>query len=146
MELGDLRPASGARKPKKRVGRGHGCHVKTAGRGSKGQNARSGGGKGPGFEGGQTPWYRRLPKFRGFKNPNKVIYQTVSLSALDRFEPNETVTPESLIERGIARRSNRPFKVLANGKITHALTVQLHGFTQASRAAIEAAGGKVEVL
>jgi len=146
MNLSDLKPAPGSCKARKRVGRGHGCHVKTCCRGSNGQNARSGGGKGPGFEGGQTPWYRRLPKYRGFKNPNKVIFQVVSLSDLDRFEAGETVTPEALVERGLISRANRPFKVLGSGKLTRALTVQLHGFSESARAAIEAAGGTVEVL
>ena len=146
MNLSDLRPAKGARKARKRVGRGHGCHVKTAGRGSNGQNARSGGGKGPGFEGGQTPWYRRLPKYRGFKNPDRTIFQIVSLSDLNNFEANEVVTPDVLIERGVTSRSNRPFKVLANGTIDRALKVQLHAFTEAAREAIEAAGGTVEVI
>lgn len=146
MNLSDLKPAKGARHVRKRVGRGHGCHVKTAGRGSNGQNARSGGAKGPGFEGGQTPWYRRLPKFRGFKNPDKVIFQVVTLSHLNSFEAGDVVTPEALIELGVVSRSNRPFKVLNNGTIDRALTVQLHAFTQAAREAIEAAGGKVEVL
>lgn len=146
MNLSDLKPAGGARKRRKRVGRGHGAWCKTAGRGSNGQNARSGGGKGPGFEGGQTPWYRRLPKYRGFHNPNKTIFQPITLTALDSFDADTTVTPELLIEKGVVRRSNRPFKVLGTGKLTKALTVQLHGFTEAARAAIEQAGGKVEVL
>ncbi len=146
MNLSDLKPNFGARRPRKRVGRGHGCHVKTAGRGMNGQNARSGGGKGPGFEGGQTPWYRRLPKFRGFNNPHKVIFQQVTLSQLESLDANTVVTPELLVERGVVRRSNRPFKVLATGKLTKSLTVQLHGFTENAKAAIEAAGGKVEVL
>ncbi|MBM3465940.1 MAG: 50S ribosomal protein L15 [Armatimonadetes bacterium] len=141
-----MKAAPGSRHRKKRVGRGHGCHVKTACRGSNGQNARSGGGKGPGFEGGQTPWYRRLPKYRGFNNPNKVYFQLVSLDDLERFENGETVTPEALIERGVSSRSNRPFKVVANGRLTKKLSVKLHGFTQAARAAIEQAGGDVEDL
>lgn len=146
MNLSDLKPQNGSRKGKKRVGRGHGCHVKTSCRGSNGQNARSGGGKGPGFEGGQTPWYRRLPKYKGFNNPNKIFFQVITLSDLDRFEADETVTPELLVERKISSRSNRPFKVLGTGKLTKALTVQLHGFSNSAREAIEAAGGKVEVL
>ncbi len=145
MNLSDLNTTRGARKPRKRVGRG-GCHGKTSCRGSNGQNARSGGGKGPGFEGGQTPWYRRLPKYRGFNNPNKVYFQVINLSDLEAFDADTVVTPELLVERGVSSRSNRPFKVLANGTITRPLTVQLHGFSQAARAAIEAAGGKVEVL
>lgn len=146
MNLSDLKPNNGARKPRKRVGRGHGCHVKTAGRGSNGQNARSGGGKGPGFEGGQTPWYRRLPKYRGFTNANKTIFQLISLSLLETFESGAVVTPEIIIEKGLVRRSNRPFKVVANGSLTKSVTVQLHACTAAAQAAIEGAGGKVEVL
>lgn len=146
MNLSDLKPNDGARKRRKRVGRGHGSWCKTAGRGMNGQNARSGGGKGPGFEGGQTPWYRRLPKFRGFNNPNKTIFQNITLSMLDQFDADTTVTPEMLIEKRVVRRSNRPFKVLASGSLSKALTVQLHGFTAAAKEAIESAGGKVEVL
>ncbi|NDD27184.1 MAG: 50S ribosomal protein L15 [Proteobacteria bacterium] len=146
MNLSDLKSANGARKERKRVGRGHGCHVKTAGRGMNGQNSRSGGGKGPGFEGGQTPWYRRLPKYRGFNNPNKTVFQLITLSMLDSFEAGAVVTPEVVIERGLVHRTNRPFKVVANGSLSKNITVQLHAFTQAATAAIEAAGGKVEVL
>ena len=146
MNLSDLKPATGARKRRKRVGRGPGCSGKTAGRGSNGQNARSGGAKGPWFEGGQTPWYRRLPKFRGFKNPDRTVFQVITLTALDTFDANSTVTPELLIEKGVVRRANRPFKVLGTGKLTKALTVHLHGFTESAKAAIEGAGGKVEVL
>jgi large subunit ribosomal protein L15 len=146
MNLSDLKPNDGARKRRKRVGRGHGCSPKTAGRGMNGQNSRSGGGKGPGFEGGQTPWYRRLPKFRGFNNPNKTIFQPITLAMLDRFDADTVVTPELLVEKSVVRRSNRPYKVLATGTLSKPLTVQLHAFTQAARDAIEAAGGKVEEL
>lgn len=146
MNLSDLKPTKGARKPRKRVGRGHGCSPKTAGRGMNGQNSRSGGGKGPGFEGGQTPWYRRLPKFRGFNNPNKTIFQLITLSMLETFDAGAVVTPELIVEKGTVRRSNRPFKVVGNGSLTKSLTVQLHAFTEAAQAAIENAGGKVEVL
>lgn len=145
MNLGNLKSSEGARRPRKRVGRG-GCHGKTACRGYNGQNSRSGGGKGPGFEGGQTPWYRRLPKYRGFKNADRTIFQVVTLTLLDQFEAGSVVTPELLIEKQVIRRSNRPFKVLGTGTLTKALTVQLHGFTESARAAIEAAGGTVEVL
>ena len=145
MNLSDIKPARGARKPRKRVGRS-GCHGKTSCRGSNGQNARSGGGVSPGFEGGQTPWYRRLPKYRGFNNPNKVVFQLVSLSDLDLFDVDTVVSPEVLVESGVTSRSNRPFKVVANGSLTKALTVHAHAFTEAARAAIEASGGKVEVL
>ena len=145
MDLSELKAAPGARKNRKRVGRS-GCHGKTSCRGSNGQNARSGGGVSPGFEGGQTPWYRRLPKYRGFNNPNKVVFQLVSLSDLDQFDADSVVSPEVLVESGVSSRSNRPFKVVGSGSLTKALTVHAHGFTESARAAIEAAGGKVEVL
>ena len=145
MNLSDIKPARGSRKPRKRVGRS-GCHGKTSCRGSNGQNARSGGGVSPGFEGGQTPWYRRLPKYRGFNNPNKVVFQLVSLADLDLFDADTVVSPEVLVESGVASRSNRPFKVVGNGSLSKALTVHAHAFTEAARAAIEASGGKVEVL
>ncbi|HXE73437.1 MAG TPA: 50S ribosomal protein L15 [Candidatus Nitrosotenuis sp.] len=142
----DLKAPEGARKGPKRVGRGHGCHPKTAGRGTKGQNARSGGGKGPGFEGGQTPWYRRLPKYRGFKNRFRTEYRVVSLADLEGFEEGATVTPEALLEKRVIKSLNKPIKVLGNGKLSRKLTVHLHAFTQTARQAIEEAGGKVEVI
>lgn len=145
MDLSDLKPSPGARHPKKRVGRG-GCHGKTSCRGSNGQNARSGGGVAPGFEGGQTPWYRRLPKYRGFNNPNKVVFQLVSLGDLELFDAGTVVTPELIVESKISSRSNRPFKLVANGTLTKSLTVQVHAATQAALAAVQAVGGTVEVL
>jgi large subunit ribosomal protein L15 len=145
MNLSDLKAAPGARRPRKRVGRS-GCHGKTSCRGSNGQNARSGGGVAPGFEGGQTPWYRRLPKYRGFNNPNKVVFQLVSLADLDNFDAGTVVTPELIVETGVSSRSTRPFKLVANGSLSKAVTVQVHAVTEAARAAVEAAGGKIEVL
>jgi large subunit ribosomal protein L15 len=120
--------------------------VKTGGRGQKGQSSRSGGTKAPGFEGGQTPWYRRLPKFRGFKNPFRTEYAEVALGSLEVFEEGQTVTPELLRERGLIKNLNRPVKVLGNGTLSRKLTVALHAFTATARAAIEEAGGKVEVI
>ncbi len=146
MKLTDIKPAHGSRKRSKRVGRGHGCHVKTACKGSKGQNARSGGGKGPGFEGGQTPWYRRLPKYKGFKSLNKEVYSIVNLASLGCFEANETVTPELLKERNIIKDVEKPVKLLAKGALDKALTVRLHKFSEKAVEAIEAAGGKAEVI
>jgi len=146
MKLEDLKPDAGSKKSKKRVGRGHGCHVKTSCRGSKGQNARSGGGKGPSFEGGQTPWYRRLPKFKGFKNLRKEIFSIVNLKSLETFDANEVITPESLKEKRIIKELDKPVKLLANGKLEKALTVRLHKFSRKALEAIEAAGGKAEVI
>ncbi|MFH1453257.1 MAG: 50S ribosomal protein L15 [Armatimonadota bacterium] len=146
MKLTDLKPAPGSKKSKKRVGRGHGCHGKTSGRGSKGQNARSGGGKPPGFEGGQTPWYRRLPKFKGFKNKYKIRYTEVNVDALSKFDKDSTVSPEDLVNRGIIKNLNMPVKVLGGGKIEIPLTVKMHKFTKSAKEMIEKAGGKVEVI
>ena len=146
MRANDLKSPQGARQRRKRVGRGHGGSVKTAGRGQKGQSSRSGGTKGPGFEGGQTPWYRRLPKYRGFKNPFRTEYSEVALGKLEQFEDGQTVTPELLRDRGLIKNLNRPVKVLGNGTLSRKLTVALHAFTASARAAIEEAGGKVEVI
>jgi large subunit ribosomal protein L15 len=146
MNISDLKPAQGSTKRRKRVGRGHGCHVKTAGRGSKGQNSRSGGGKGPAFEGGQSPWYRRLPKFKGFKNNDKVIFSIVSLGRLNGLDAGTVVTPELLRDMKLIRKLDKPIKVLAAGKLEKALTVRLHAFSEAAKAGIEAAGGKAEVI
>ncbi|MDQ7823198.1 MAG: 50S ribosomal protein L15 [Candidatus Eremiobacteraeota bacterium] len=146
MQLSDLRPAKNSTKRVKRVGRGHGCHVKTAGKGSKGQNSRSGGGKTPGFEGGQTPWYRRLPKFKGFRNPFKTVYTVVGLSALEECAEHKEITPDVLLKEGFVRNLNNPIKVLANGTIEKAVTVKLHKFSKTAQEAIEKAGGKIEVI
>lgn len=146
MDANDLRSPKGARHARKRVARGHGCHVKTAGRGSNGQSSRSGGTKAPGFEGGQTPWYRRLPKFKGFKNPFRTVYTEVAVGSLDRFEDGAEVTPETLVECGLIRNLNNPVKILNNGTISHKLVVVAHAFTAGARAAIEEAGGKVEEI
>ena len=112
-----------------------------------GQSSRSGGTKYPGFEGGQTPWYRRLPKYRGFKNPFRTEYQEISLSDLESaFEDKATVNPESLLEKGIIKNVRSPIKVLGNGELKKSLTVNLHAFTASAKAAIEGAGGKAEVV
>ncbi len=147
MRLHELGPAPGARTVGRRAGRGIGSGLgKTSGRGQKGQKSRSGGGKGPYFEGGQTPLQRRLPK-RGFTNIFKKVYREVKLEDLSRFEEGTVVTPEMMVAAGIVRKDGPDgIKVLGNGNIEKALTVQAHGFTKSAAAKIEAAGGKVEVI
>ena len=150
MKLGDLRPPRGARKPRKRVGRGPGSgHGKTSTRGHKGLKARSGGGKGPGFEGGQMPLYRRIPK-RGFKNPFRREFAVINVSDLARcFPQGGDVGPEAIVGAGLmAARASRLIKVLGDGELTAggALTVRAHAFSKTATAKITAAGGRVEVL
>jgi large subunit ribosomal protein L15 len=141
----DLAPAPGATHYRKRVGRGPGSgHGKTAGRGSKGQKSRSGYSSQRGFEGGQMPLHRRLPK-RGFTNIFRVEYDIVNLSDLDRFDAGQKVTPESLISMRLARKS-RPVKILGDGQIQKALNVSAHKFSASAQAKIEAAGGRCEVI
>jgi large subunit ribosomal protein L15 len=141
----DLRPASGATHYRKRVGRGPGSgHGKTAGRGSKGQRSRSGYRHQRGFEGGQMPLHRRVPK-RGFTNIFRVEYDIVNISDLDRFEAGAAVTPETLASARLARKS-RLVKILGDGEIKKALTVSAHKFSASAKARIEAAGGRCEVL
>ena len=146
MKLHELQPAAGSRKERNRVGRGQGSgNGKTAGRGSKGQKARSGGGVRLGFEGGQTPLFRRLPK-RGFQNINRKEYAVVNLETLNRFEDGQEVTAAVLVEAGIGKNEKDGIKVLANGKLERKLTVKANKFSQAAKEAIEAAGGTVEVI
>ncbi|WP_314078323.1 50S ribosomal protein L15 [uncultured Granulicatella sp.] len=146
MKLHELQPAAGSRKERNRVGRGQGSgNGKTAGRGSKGQKARSGGGVRLGFEGGQTPLFRRLPK-RGFQNINRKEYAVVNLETLNRFEDGQEVTAAVLVEAGIVKNEKDGIKVLANGKLERKLTVKANKFSQAAKEAIEAAGGTVEVI
>jgi len=141
----DLRPASGATHYRKRVGRGPGSgHGKTAGRGNKGQQSRSGYRHQRGFEGGQMPLHRRVPK-RGFTNIFRVEYDIVNLSDLDRFEAGAAVNPETLHAARLARKT-RPVKILGDGEIKKALTVSAHKFSASAKARIEAAGGRCEVL
>lgn len=146
MELKDLKPAEGSKKKRKRVGRGPASgHGKTAGRGMNGQKSRSGGGKGPGFEGGQTPLARRLPKLPGFRNPNRVEYLPVNVSRLEeKFEAGDVVDGDSLMAKGIIKHSDSLVKVLGDGDITKALTVKVDKVSASAQAKIEAAGGKVE--
>lgn len=146
MKLHELKPAPGSNKAPKRVGRGIGSgHGKTAGRGHKGQNARSGGGVRLGFEGGQMPLYRRLPK-RGFNNPNRKEYAIVNLETLNRFEEGTVVTPELLKERGVVKNLKDGLKILGRGELNVKLTVKAHKFSQSALSKIEAAGGQTEVI
>ncbi|OUM95070.1 MAG: 50S ribosomal protein L15 [Thermobacillus sp. ZCTH02-B1] len=146
MKLHELKPAEGSRKAPKRVGRGIASgNGKTAGRGHKGQNARSGGGVRPGFEGGQNPLYRRLPK-RGFTNRFRKEYAIVNVEELNRFEAGTEVTPELLIERGIVKNPRDGIKILGDGEIKVGLTVKAHKFSQSAVEKIQAAGGKTEVI
>ncbi|MBS2038550.1 50S ribosomal protein L15 [bacterium] len=145
MKANDLRSNEGARKHRRRVGRG-GKLGAQATRGHKGQSSRSGGTKGPEFEGGQTPWYRQLPKYRGFKNHFRTEYLEVTLKHLDQFDENSTITAESLREKGFVRNLRQPIKVLGSGSLSKKLTVQLDAYTASAREAIEKAGGKVEVI
>ncbi len=146
MKLHELQYTEGARKARKRVGRGTSSGTgKTSGRGQKGQNSRSGGGKKPGFEGGQTPLFMRIPK-RGFTNINRKEYGIVNLDGLNRFDNDTIVTPELLIETGLVKKELDGIKVLGNGKLEKALTVKAHKFSKSAVSAIEAAGGKIEVI
>jgi large subunit ribosomal protein L15 len=146
MNLHELKPAEGSRKERKRLGRGIGSgQGKTAGKGHKGQNARSGGGVRLGFEGGQTPLFQRLPK-RGFTNINRKEFAVVNLDALNRFEDGTEVTPELLIESGVVKSEKAGIKILAKGNVEKKLTVKAHKFSSAAKEAIEAAGGQTEVL
>ena len=146
MKLHELKPAEGSRHERKRKGRGIGTgNGKTAGKGHKGQNARSGGGVRPGFEGGQTPLARRLPK-RGFTNVNRKEYAVVNLDALNRFEDGTEVTPELMIETGLVKKELAGIKILASGTLEKKLTVKAHKFSSAAQEAIQAAGGQTEVI
>ncbi|QDK92448.2 50S ribosomal protein L15 [Paenalkalicoccus suaedae] len=146
MQLHELKPAVGSRKERKRKGRGVGTgNGKTAGKGHKGQNARSGGGVRPGFEGGQMPIFRRLPK-RGFTNPNRTEYAIVNLDTLNRFEDGTEVTPALLIETGVVKNERDGVKVLGNGTLERKLTVKASKFSTTAKEAIEAAGGSTEVV
>ena len=147
MKLHDLRPNPGSKKKRKRVGRGISAgQGKTAGRGTKGQGARSGGGKGQYFEGGQLPLVRRLPFKRGFTNINKVVYNPVNVSKLADFDPNTEVDPELLVELGLIKKVSDPVVVLGAGDLSVALSVSAHRFSSSAKSKIEAAGGTVSVI
>ena len=144
LQLHHLRPAPGSKRPKRRVGRGEsGRRGKTAGRGTKGLKARSK--LRIGFEGGQMPLTRRLPKLRGFKNPNKEYFALINVEALETFTKGTTVTPDDLRARGMVKKRGR-VKVLGEGSLSKALTVLAHAFSQTAISKIEAAGGTVQVI
>ena len=148
IRLHNLKPAPGARKDRKRIGRGQGSGSgHTAGRGHKGQNARSGSSKNPGFEGGQMPLYRRVPKLGGFTPRNRKVYAVVNVSDLEeRFEKDALVDPATLAASGLIKKERESVKILGDGELTLSLTVRAHAFTRSARDKIEAAGGKAEVI
>ncbi|MHD0397081.1 50S ribosomal protein L15 [Staphylococcus simulans] len=146
MKLHELHPAEGSRKVRNRVGRGAATgNGKTSGRGQKGQKARSGGKVRPGFEGGQLPLFRRIPK-RGFTNINRKEYAVVNLDQLNRFDEGTEVTPELLIETGVVKNAKAGIKVLGNGSLEKKLTVKAHKFSASAAEAIDAKGGAHEVI
>ena len=146
MKLDELKPAFGSNKKRKRVGRGDGSgHGKTSGRGHKGQGSRSGGNTKPGFEGGQMPLQRRLPK-RGFHNPFRIEMAVVNLSQLEALPAGSEVTPDNLAEHGFVNGKNRRVKILGEGALSKALVVRAHGFSATAKVKFEAAGGKAELI
>lgn len=147
MRLDQLHPAPGAKKGPKRVGRGPGSgHGKTAGKGHKGQKARAGGGKGAGFEGGQMPFFRRVPK-RGFTPRERRVYAVVNLNTLEPFAAGSVVDPDRLAEAGLIKKAERGLvKLLGDGELARALTVKVHAVSAGAKRKVEAAGGTVEVL
>lgn len=146
MRLDELKPAPGSNKKRKRVGRGDGSgHGKTSGRGHKGQGARSGGNVQPGFEGGQMPLQRRLPK-RGFHNIFRVEMTVINLGQLEILPAGSEVTPETLVAQGLVNGKNRRIKILGEGTLSKALTVRAHGFSAKAKEKIEAAGGTAELI
>ena len=146
MKLHELSSSEGSRREHYRKGRGLGSgNGKTAGKGHKGQNARSGGGVALGFEGGQLPLWRALPK-RGFKNVNHVNYATINVSALNKFDNGTVVSPALLIENGLIKKELDGIKVLGGGKLEKSLTVQANAFSKSAEEAINNAGGKIEVI
>ena len=146
MKLDDLKPAPGSSKNRKRVGRGPGSgHGKTSGRGHKGQGSRSGGNTKPGFEGGQMPLQRRLPK-RGFHNIFRIEMAVVNLTQLDLLASAGDIAPDTMSQHGLISGKNRQVKVLGEGNLTKAVTIRAHGFSASARQKIEAAGGKAELI
>jgi large subunit ribosomal protein L15 len=146
MKLDDLKPAAGSNKKRKRVGRGPGSgHGKTSGRGHKGQGSRSGGNTKPGFEGGQMPLQRRLPK-RGFHNIFRIEMAVVNLTQLDLLAGAGDIAPDIMSQHGLISGKNRQVKVLGEGNLTKAVTIRAHGFSASARQKIEAAGGKAELI
>lgn len=147
MKLGDIQAPKGANKDRKRVGRGHGSgHVKTAGRGQKGQKSRTGGNVPPRFQGGQTPIQQQLPYKRGFTNIWRARYNIVNLEQLSALDAGSEVTPDSLLAMGILRDSSLPLKVLGDGNLRGALTINAHKVSESARQKIEAAGGTVNII
>ena len=148
MQLNKVKPAAGAKHAKKRVGRGIGCGLgKTAGRGHKGQKARAGGFHKVGFEGGQMPLQRRLPKLPGFTSRNRIEYDTVNVRRIDAaFADGDEVTPDALRAKGLIRRGNAPVKILGDGELSKKVTVAAHAFTATARSKVEAGGGTVREL
>ena len=145
MRQDELHPAAGSKKSRKRVGRGDGSgHGTYSGRGCKGQKSRSGYRMRPGFEGGQLPLIKRLPRKRGFVNIFRTEYSVVNLSRLNMFESGSEVDPKRLVSAGVVKSLRRPIKILAEGDISHPLVVKAHKFSTAAKAKIEAVGGKVE--
>jgi large subunit ribosomal protein L15 len=146
LTLNTLAPAKGANRKNKRVGRGIGSgHGKTSTRGYKGQKSRSGSSIRPGFEGGQMPLYRRLPK-RGFNNVFRKEYTIVNLDTLSQFEPGASVAPETLLEKGIVKKLRDGIKILGNGELKHAVNVRAHKFSKGAAEKIQSAGGTIEVI
>jgi large subunit ribosomal protein L15 len=146
LTLNTLAPAKGANRKNKRVGRGIGSgHGKTSTRGYKGQKSRSGASIRPGFEGGQMPLYRRLPK-RGFNNVFRKEYTIVNLDTLSQFEPGASVAPETLLEKGIVKKLRDGIKILGNGELKHAVNVRAHKFSKGAAEKIQSAGGTIEVI
>jgi len=146
MLLSNLKPVPGARHSKKRLGRGPGSGTgKTSGKGHKGQKARSGGGVRPGFEGGQIPFFQRIPK-RGFNNHTRVEYAIVNTKELNVFEDGTVVTPELLLQTKLVSKVLAGVKILADGKLEKKLTVKANKFSNSAKEAIEAAGGTIEVI
>jgi large subunit ribosomal protein L15 len=147
LTIDDLRPNPGSNKSKRRVGRGHGSgRGKTAGRGTKGQNARAGGGVRPGFEGGQLPIQQRMPYKRGFTNIWSTPWETVNIGRLAELDIEGPITPEALAAAGAIRSVRFPVKILGNGELTKAVMVKAQAFSKSAQAAIEGAGGNVETL
>lgn len=145
MRQNELSPAPGSKRNRKRVGRGDGSgHGTYSGRGVKGQKSRSGYRMKPGFEGGQLPLIKRLPRKRGFTNIFRTEYSVINLSKLNMFESGSEVTPEILTATGLVKSLRQPIKILAEGEISHPLSVKAHKFSTAAKAKIEAAGGSVE--
>jgi len=147
IRLHNLKPAPDSRKARKRVGRGHGAGGGgTSGRGHKGQRARSGSRRKPGFEGGQMPLVRRIPKLGGFTPRKRTVYALVNVHQLDRFTTDDVVDPVALAEAGLVKKERGRVKILGSGELNTSLTVKAHAFSRSAREKIEAAGGKAEVV